>query len=439
MNNKLHIAKKYYNLFQELHDELATTRNFVGCFSKICVDKITEYEPNVKFKKELNSFLADYFEEHSFDEIQKAETKSVFDEKINELLEKYNVTLTKLNEKTKEQIANGTKIGIKLHSLEEKINFYFKSQNQILVNALQNMTTSFEDFLAGIFTEHYIEHCSALNGKQIKFEFINLASSLDEAKSAFVHEEVEELLHKGVKDLLETLFKTLKIDSPFFNKHKKNMLELFYRRNIFVHNKGVVNKTYLSLSGNPYSFHDGDTALINVDYLYNAAALLLLTGADIITSIISKLKFPNNEFEEEENKVSIIAFEHYLMNEDWSFAEDFYEILLRNNHLSETSQDVYKLNILLCKKKLGKANKSFIKKEKWDAKRAFLRIGYKALVEEYDDLSKLIINNYGSEDGVDKNSLETWPIFIDYRQTEQYAKTIEVVRTMEHEQSNKME
>lgn len=421
-------TEKMFQLFDELHDNLVTVRNFVGCFSRICIDKIAEYKPDYSFQTEFTSYLSECLINE--EKLTEEEIKEKVQKKLEELLSKYGITLKTFNQKSKEQITNGTKLGVELNSLEDKIDFYSRSQNHIFMNALENMITFFKDFLSSILYSYYLRYPESLNSKSIKFEIVSSSSSIDDLKEVFVQNEVEELFHKSIDEIFKTLINVTNIDLPFFDKFRKTILEFFYRRNIWVHNKGLVNRTYILLSGNPYHFEINNVAQISEEYLYDVASNLLLLGAEIVTNIISKTKFPPGTYDEEINSMSVIAFECYLEKEDWDFSQKFYEILINNFHLSDLSHDLYKLNIMLCKKKTNQTTVSKIKKEKWDSKSTFLQIGFRALTEEYELLSNLLVNQKVDENFINVEHLKTWPIFIDFRKDPLFETTVETMKTI---------
>ena len=427
-------AKKLYLLFDIFHENLVTTRNFACTFGNICINKISEYQPNAELQKELTNYLRTYIKEkiQNDDGISDEEMKIEITNTFELLLKKHKLTLKEFDKKTKEKIANGTKLGIELNTLSDKLSFYRNSQKQIYKNALENLVVYFKDFLSSALKVFYLKNISALNSKTIKFELINNAASIDEAKEIFVRSEIEELFHKSISDIFSIIYKELKIKLPFLDKHKKEVLELFYRRNICVHNKCIVNKTYLELSGNPYNLKEGMEIQNSEDYLYNASSLLLLLGAEFVTIIVNKNKFTKKDYDEEINKMSAIAFEHYLKREDWDFAQEFYEILSENTHLSTLSKDLYRLNILLCKKKTNQITLANIKRQKWESTREFLQLGILALLEDYNSLSNLLIKNCDNDEGVDVEALNTWPIFKDYRQTNLFSSTVKSINQKLH-------
>lgn len=422
-------AKKLYSIFDTFHENLVTTRNFVGTFGSICIDKIAEYQPNAELQKELSDYLASYIKEKVQGDytISEEELKADVTRTFNTLLKKYNLTLKEFDKKTKEKIANGTKLGIELNTLSDKLSFYRKSQKQIYKNALENMITYFKEFLSSVLKEHFLKNISSLNSKTIKFELVNNASSIEDIKEMFVLNELEELFHKNISEIFIFIEKELKIELPFLRKHKTTILELFYRRNICVHNNCKINKTYLESSRNPYKLKLGIEIQNTEDYLYNASSMLLLFGAEFVTNIINKVKFKKDNYDEEVNGMSKIAFECYLKREDWDFSQEFYEILSENKHLTSLSRDVYKLNIMLCKKNTKQISIEQIKKKKMESKREFVQLGVLALCEEYDSLSEMLIKNYGTEDGIDIDALKTWPIFKKFRKTHFFTPTVEAL------------
>ncbi len=403
------------NIFNEIHENLTTIRNYIACFYKICVDKITEYEPNKKFEEDAFNSIRDLFDKAIKDELEISQQMIIA--KMDELVEKHHIDIKDFRAKQAEQIANGTKLGIELDGIAEKFDFYVKSQKLLLVNGLENMVTSFEDFLSNIFVCHYDQYDGMLDGKTITLKEIKSLSSVEDIKKAVISNEVERLLHQSIEQLFDDIMKkSFKLNLNYFNHNKTLFLEIFYRRNIFIHNKGIVNGTYINNSKNPYNLELDKYAAIDVEYLYNAASMFLLVAAEIVTEIVSRLKIDPGEYKEENSMIEKIAFHNYLCREDWNFAQEFYEILSMNKHLTALSLDMYRLNIMLCKKKKGELSVEEIKKEKWDNKMPILKIGYYALIEEYGEMETTIIQYKSDEDNaVGTNDLRKWPIFTDYR------------------------
>ena len=417
MGTNVNYLENLNSAFDEIHDNLTTIRNYIGCFYKLCVDKIAEYEPNKHFEDELVDYIKKLFDD-AIKEGNKVD-KDTLNRCVEDMMKKYGINPDEYLAKQSEQIANGTKLGVELGGIQEKLDFYIKAQKMLLVNGLENMITSFEDFLANIFSCHYRQYDSILDNKTITFKEIRDTTCFEDIKTSIVKNEVENLLHKSVDELFKIICKEIGLKLNYFSKNKVKFLEIFYRRNIFIHNKGIVNETYISNSKNPYKLEKGKYAGIGVDYLYDAVSMLLLVSAEIVTEIISKLKIEQGTYKERESVISSIAFHNYLCREDWEFALNFYDILSENNHLSATSVDMYKLNMMLCKKKLGQLKTQTIKKEKWDNKTPFLKSGYYALTEEYDKMESIIFKYRNDDDNkIEPDSLKTWPIFIDYRTNE---------------------
>lgn len=83
-----------------------------------------------------------------------------------------------------------------------------------------------------------------------------------------LHDDLIERRFSGI--YLSTIIRLLKCYNSKFFDDTSDLTKLFEsinRRNIHIHNKGIVDSKYI-LDANPYSFKLGDTAFISRDYLY---------------------------------------------------------------------------------------------------------------------------------------------------------------------------
>lgn len=114
----------------------------------------------------------------------------------------------------------------------------------------------------------------------IKFE------NNDQIIKFLAERKVDKLTYSSFEDLREYLKKSLKIKI----KDKENeysMAEIFQRRNILVHNGGIVNSIYLkSISESDYG--DGDRVRVGNAYIDGCVKLILCVARDLDIQAVAK-------------------------------------------------------------------------------------------------------------------------------------------------------
>ena len=101
--------------------------------------------------------------------------------------------------------------------------------------------------------------------------------SIDEDILKVAEQKVQDLSYKGLNDLIKYLNETLKMKFDIKRDDYQVALEVFYARNILVHNGGIVNELYLQKTkrldlkvGDPYP-------LTHMDFAVGIAGLVALT------------------------------------------------------------------------------------------------------------------------------------------------------------------
>lgn len=112
---------------------------------------------------------------------------------------------------------------------------------------LSNLTTSFEVLTGHLIREYYRRFPEALS-EEMKLTLAELRESgtMEAAEGLLVQREIDMLLFKPLDELLGHVLKRFSLPAELLNPHKMTLQEIFLRRNLFVHNQGVVNRHYLA-------------------------------------------------------------------------------------------------------------------------------------------------------------------------------------------------
>ncbi len=146
------------------------------------------------------------------------------------------------------------------------------------------LISNFEEFLKNVLSVVFTSKPEALKStKQISVEEVINSGTMPELLEKIIEHEVNDILDEGIdkyEKFLEDRFGVpLSTDSDW-TKFK----EKFYRRNLLVHNNGIVNKKYISLS--KYSGSEKQLTIDN-DYLVESLDLSL-KFSKIISEFLSK-------------------------------------------------------------------------------------------------------------------------------------------------------
>ena len=162
---------------------------------------------------------------------------------INENESGYSVSY-KLNEKfannPKYEI-NPTKAAREFRKLSERIDII---NNTTLILLL----IKYEETIAGIFKYIISKFPSAyLDNKTLSYsEILKINSKLDSVKEVLLEREIDEIMRMPISDWYKILKEKHKINFDNLKEVFPKFKEVYYRRNIIVHNNGKINASYLN-------------------------------------------------------------------------------------------------------------------------------------------------------------------------------------------------
>ena len=192
--------------------------------------------------------------------------------------------------------------------------------------------------------------------------------------------------------------------------------ELDLRRNLIVHNEGRVNQKYLSALPKKYTTPQ-DGSYLRCDDIY------------VVKSIESLIKFAYllyyliTDGEEALCFLESIAFE-FLSSEKWDISLFAYDLLLSIPALKNLDKTIYQINRLIAKKHINGLDQTKEEIEQVDVSGMENRytIAKKLLLEEHIEVNKLLKIDY--PESFDFHMIQTWPIFKEYRDSDEYKEFI---------------
>lgn len=283
-------------------------------------------------------------------------------------------------------------------------------------NALISLLIRFESFLTGYFEwlvkeypAKYLSEKSIRYSDLIKFDFENLKKELSiEAANSIMSQPLDEWLK---------VIKSHKFDLSSLSKYLNEFTEIYYRRNIIVHNNGRINRQYLAgTHKNEAENPLGDELLTDKQYILDAFSISMVI---VYGLLYASLKGNKNDRSEYLEFLFTSGFDH-MMENDWVISSYIFALLMNDEAQDEMTCALSQINYWISYKNMGqfKDIKEEIKAKDFSAMDISIRMAKEMLLENYTEALPLL--DEALLTGMTPNMVETWPLFIQFRKTRHY-------------------
>lgn len=305
--------------------------------------------------------------------------------------------------------------------LAEEKTTYLREQPIILNNSVlimllikyENVISSLYEELLKTFPEAY------LNDKSITYsELVSINSSIDDIKASFIENEINEFMRKPLRDWYSTLEQKHKVHFNFGDEFEQ-FKEIYYRRNIVVHNRGKANSSYINGVSKAYKCENGKRLNPSAGYLKAAFDCTRIVIAETFLGM-SKLEEDKNAFAQ---KLFLIGYD-YLLKCKWEVCKYIFKALIEFGGQSDADVWCSKVNYYVACKNLDGIDsiKTDIEQIDVSLMSPKLAIAKPALLDDYSEISRIlggIIDN-----GMSVAEIKSWPLLIQYRESEEYKEFI---------------
>jgi len=155
-------------------------------------------------------------------------------------------------------------------------------------SGLISLTIYFEALVSDLLHRFYGLHPKALpsESKVLSLEDLWAAGSIEEAERVLIERESDAVLRKPIEQQLEYFRDRPSIPLDSVSTYTDELVEVFLRRNVVVHNRGIVNRDYLSrLPSSLATEHKpslGDQLRIGPSYLLLALETVFICGFGLL-------------------------------------------------------------------------------------------------------------------------------------------------------------
>lgn len=310
--------------------------------------------------------------------------------------------------------------------IDAAFEFTVKSEQQknlLYVNSLISLVSSAEWFYSQILHFFYDKNPNAagIKKKTLTLEELKSFGTVEDAEKYLIDSKIEGILRSSFSDWVEVLKTELGLGLGYLDTFSNELIEIYQRRNLFVHNGGVVNSIYLSkVSDSKYSI--GDQLNVTDNYLDNS-----IDKIHVLFSLIACELWKKDQPNDDERADFLMELSYnYLKNNKWVIAKLPNTFLTKDAKLPTIPKSYAQLNCWLCDKRVnGLSNiKSELEKQDYSDKSIVIQLALSALKEDENQFFSLLPKAINSEE-LHVEYLFDFPILEEMRKTESFSKFIE--------------
>lgn len=297
------------------------------------------------------------------------------------------------------------------------------------------LVCQYDAFIGNLMRLVLREHSGMIEDRAVSFKELMLQTSIDDVKEIVISKEIEIQLRENHNKQLEWFERKLNIKLHEDKNLLSNFFEITERRNLFTHNNGVVNESYIKncRSNNcKITAKSGDILDVSPEYYRNSVDCILEIGAKLIL-IVWRCVMPS-EHEKTELIVNNFAYE-LICDGHYSLAEKFinFALVCYKPFVSGKVKLMLNVNLAQCYYWQGKFDKTkeLLNKQDWSLCGSQFLV-CKAVLEKNYATALQLLKKENTE--LSKGDLLEWPIFEDFRKDElfkEYFKEMYSINTDE--------
>ena len=303
-------------------------------------------------------------------------------------------------------------------------------------SVIMMLLVKYEEAISGIY-KYLLEAFpqAYLSDKSITYsELVSYESDIKEIKKRFIDKEIEEFMRCPLSEWYKSFESKQKAKFYYETMEFEKFKEIYYRRNLIVHNQGVINEVYKKNILNSDG-EIGEHLEINNEYLKQA----FLVTKKILIGTVWGLRKTADDIEELNSYLSEYGYA-CLKNKKWNLAEYIYSMLLKDEKQRDVAKMCQQVNYWIAVKneKGIKEIEDSVKKLDVTAMKSQFVVAKYALLDEFEKVSESLESAIINE--IPAWCVKEWPLFNQYRKSEQYRKFVEkheeLFETIEYEPNN---
>ncbi|MFE7742607.1 hypothetical protein [Nocardia sp. NPDC057455] len=293
-----------------------------------------------------------------------------------------------------------------------------KSRKEALFSSLLvSAASAFEIQVGDAIRCHLRAIPQAVESSEKQYSYADVAKfcNLEAFKNASIEDRVESVMRKDVSSWFDWTNKKFGVNISDVSGYGDEIVEAFLRRNLIVHNGGVVNDIYLSKTPRKVARNDDFKIVVDQQYVLSVIDWLQAAGTALVVRVFDKLGS---------------ADESSAVIQDGLLTEVSYELLLAKRYgavidLADCVQGcakaadtalILKVNRWIALKETGKLESIRSDISNWDVSAASMRfvLAKHALLDEHDE-AESILKTLLSTRQLSQSHWQTWPLLENLR------------------------
>lgn len=285
---------------------------------------------------------------------------------------------------------------------------------------LSHIIVSFENYLSGIY--RILLTTNPLS--YFENQTILLADVFKDNFSETIMDKVESEIDNKMRNSLEALNHICNKENINIDRYEKileEFVEIYYRRNAYVHTRGEANKDYMKKVAAKYVKDISENDFLVCDDIYINNAIIIL--CKLMFSIAYELLVKFNATGEKIEIFTEIFFEK-LKQKEYSLSKYAYYALSQYKDLPFVFRTTYRMNYINAAKQLNETDLVKRELQKLDISIATddFKIAKYCLEDNYAQVYKMLQETYPKT--FDAVAIREWPIFINFRESEYYERFV---------------
>lgn len=321
----------------------------------------------------------------------------------------YNVEINKKLIDPEKNELNIWKASVELEKANQMISIHNDNAIISLLIRFENFLNDYFEWLIKKYPDKYLSEKNIRYSELIKFDF-------DDLKEELTKEAANGIMSLPLNEWLK-IIRSHKFDLEPLTDYLGEFTELYYRRNIIIHNKGKVNRQYLAGTKRMAAEYPlGKKLITDRRYVENAFDISMIFVYGIL---YASLKANVSDKEEYLEFLFNSGFNH-MMEEDWRISFYIFGLLINDRGKDELTNILSQINYWISCKNMGKldAVRDEIEAADYSAMNCSVRMAQEMLLEHYDLAVPLLEEAVSTE--LTPDAVETWPLFIQFRKTDYY-------------------
>lgn len=225
--------------------------------------------------------------------------------------------------------------------------FFFSLQRSAFLyqTSLISLVSAAEWFLGQTLDLHFKAFPDIItesSTKNFTYKDLKKFATIQDARDSLVEDKINDVIRSGFIDWIKFLKDKASLNTKRIEKYIDETHEFFLRRNLLVHNQGIINTTYLNNLPKSISNKDeyklNDKLTVDREYLIRAITVFEIIFIDISSQVWSKqIKSEEQEEDYFSTLNGDIAYPH-IQEERYEIAEHICGFLSKNEKLSEKSR-----------------------------------------------------------------------------------------------------